>query len=133
MSTRRAKKGPANSRPLSFLSERYRQSRFRSRSSSASLSLSTSWTWTPIHPLLLPQIPAPTSVVSPPAPTTETGPDCGTKMRLRLESAATECDPEDCGMVSIRTLVPSITPSTAACCAAVGHGGAVLQFLLDPV
>ena len=33
--------------------------------------------------------------------------------RLRLESAATECEFDDCGMVSIRTLVPSTTPSTA--------------------
>jgi hypothetical protein len=76
---------------------------------------------------------APTSVVSPPAPTTATGTDCGTKMRLRLESAATECDPEDCGTVSIRTLVPSITPSTAAWSAAVGQGAVVLQFLLEAV
>ena len=35
------------------------------------------------------------------------------KMRLRLESAATECDPLDCGKLSISTLVPSTTPSTA--------------------
>ena len=35
-------------------------------------------------------------------------------MRLRLESAATECEFDDCGMVSISTLVPSTTPSTAS-------------------
>src|SRR2546430_5473824 len=39
------------------------------------------------------------------SPTIRTGADCGTKMRLRLESAATECEPDDCGTVSIRTLV----------------------------
>ena len=54
-------------------------------------------------------------------------------MRLRLESAATECEPDDCGTVSIRTLVPSITPSTAVCCDAAGHGAFVVQFLLEPV
>src|SRR3954470_20292675 len=94
-----------------------------------------------MQPLLLPQIPAPTPpspllvgpVVSPPLPTAATGALCGTKIRLRFESAATECEPEDCGMVSISTLVPSITPSTAACSAAVGHGAVVLQFLLEPV
>ena len=52
-------------------------------------------------------------VVSPPVPTTETGATCGTKMRLRLESAATECELADCGMASIRTLVPSTTPHRA--------------------
>jgi hypothetical protein len=72
---------------------------------------------------------APTAVVSPPAPTTEKGADCGTKMRLRLESAATECEPDDCGMVSIRTLVLSITPSTAAW----SGQPAGAQFLLEPV
>ena len=41
-------------------------------------------------------------------------PPAGTKIVLRLESASmTECEPDDCGMVSIRTLVPSITLSTA--------------------
>ena len=34
-------------------------------------------------------------------------------MRLRLESAATECELADCGMVSISTLVPSTTPSSS--------------------
>src|SRR5262245_14619485 len=97
-----------------------------------SRSYSTSWMKTPTHPLVLPQIPAPTFVVSPPT-TTATGADCGTKMRLRLESAATECEPDDWGMVSISTLVASITPSTAACWAAVGQGAVVLQFLLDAV
>src|SRR5207247_4490172 len=63
-----------------------------------------------MHPLVLPHICSPTVVVSPPAPTIRTGADCGTKMRLRLESAATECEPDDCGTVSIRTLVASITP-----------------------
>src|SRR2546423_10205997 len=38
---------------------------------------------------------------------------CGTKIRFRLASAATECEPEDCGMVSTRTLVMLMTPSTA--------------------
>jgi len=38
---------------------------------------------------------------------------CGTKIRFRLESAATECEPDDCGMVSTRTLVMLTTPSTA--------------------
>jgi hypothetical protein len=31
----------------------------------------------------------------------------------RQQSAATECEALDCGTVSISTLVPSITPSTA--------------------
>ena len=83
-------------------------------------------------PVIATADPAPTVVVSPPVPTTATGADCGTKMRLRLESAATECEPDDCGMVSIRTLVLSITPSTAAWVAAVGQGAVVLQFLLEP-
>ena len=67
------------------------------------------------------------------------GPDHGDRRRLRnedkvaLESAATECDPEDCGTVSIRTLVPSMTPSTAACWFAFGQGAVVLQFLLEAV
>jgi len=52
-------------------------------------------------------------VVSPPMPTTELGATCGTKMVLRLQSAATECEALNCGRVSISTLVPSITPSTA--------------------
>src|SRR5262245_40690983 len=97
-----------------------------------SWSYSTSWMKTPTHPLVLPQIPAPTFVVSPPI-IGIAGADCGTKMRFRLESAATECDPEDCGTVSIRTLVLSMTPSTAACWAAVGQGAVVLQFLLEAV
>jgi hypothetical protein len=45
------------------------------------------------------------------------GTDHCNRRRLRDEDevapAATECEPDDCGMVSINTLVPSITPSTA--------------------
>src|SRR5262244_3551996 len=76
-----------------------------------------------MHPLLLSQMPAPTVVVSPPAPTTATGATCGTKIRLRVKSVATECEPDDCGTVSIRTfLCASITPRTAFCWLAAGHG-----------
>src|SRR5207249_1758656 len=136
------KKGPALRRPVFNYALRVRTTRHPAQWSWSSLSRSRSWsspswsTWwmkTPTQPLVLPQIPAPTFVVSPPAPTTATGADCGTKMRLRLESAATECEPDDCGTVSIRTLVASITPSTAAWVAAVGQGAVVLQFLLEPV
>src|SRR5215470_10112069 len=38
---------------------------------------------------------------------------CGTKIKFRLESAATECEPDDCGMVSTRILEELTTPSTA--------------------
>src|SRR5262249_59352685 len=98
-----------------------------------------------MHPLLLSQMPWPTAVVSPPAPTTATGATCGTKIRLRVESAATECEPELCGIFSIRTLVLSTTPSTAVCPTDVALGAAVgqgvggfdptaydVQFLLAP-
>src|SRR5215831_14057265 len=68
-------------------------------------------------------MPAPTFVVSPPAPTTDTGATCGTKIRLRNVSVATECEPDDCGIFSIRRLVAaSTTPSTAFCWLALGHG-----------
>src|SRR5262249_18406066 len=76
-------------------------------------------------------MPAPTGVVSPPLPTTAAVPTCGTKIRLRLESAATECELEDCGTFSINVLVPaSITPSTAPPC---GQPAASPQSRLDPV
>src|SRR3954468_3689066 len=99
------------------------------RSSSSSRSRSTRCEHPAQQPVLLPHTPAPTAVVSPPVPTTETGADCGTKIRLRLESAATECEPDDCGIVSISTLVASITPRTAAC--AGQPEGAQLRF--EPV
>src|ERR1700675_1244668 len=105
-----------------------------SPSSSSSLPLTLCWK-TATHPLVAwPQRPAPTEVVSPPT-TTETGETCGTKIRLRLESAATECEPEPCGTVSISCLdLASITPSTAACWLAVAQlppgGGNTLQFRL---
>src|SRR5262249_44201800 len=55
---------------------------------------------------------------------------CGTKMRLRLESAATECEPDDCGMLSIRKLVSALTtPSTAPEASGEPAG---LGFLLAP-
>src|SRR6516225_1623235 len=68
-----------------------------------------------MHPAVPPQIAAPTVVTSPPLPTTLEGATCGTKMRLRVESAATECEFELCGIFSIRTLVLSTTPSWATC------------------
>ena len=75
-----------------------------------------------MHPFVVPQINWPTVGLPLTAPVKFWSPNgtavaldvytCGTKTRLRLESAATECEPDDCGIVSIRTLVPSITPST---------------------
>src|SRR5262249_38652615 len=42
------------------------------------------------------------------------------------EAAATECELEPCGIVSIRTLVEATTPSTAqTCCDPDGAGGAM--------
>src|SRR5580698_9885746 len=58
-----------------------------------------------------PQIPAPTVVVSPPTPTTATGATWGTKIRLSSESAATECEPDDCGIFSINVLASASTAS----------------------
>src|ERR1700692_1093691 len=88
-----------------------------------------------MHPLLVPQIPAPTAVVSPPLPTIATGATWGTKIRLSAESAATECEPDDCGTFSISLLASaSITPSTAACWLAAGQGDpGTLQSRLAPV
>src|SRR6266511_164714 len=78
------------------------------------------------------RLPAPTVVVSPPEPTTSKDPTCGTKIRLRLESAATEWEFCDCGIFSISTLVPSMTPS-AAPPAGDGQPLALPQALLEPV
>src|SRR5262244_2573106 len=70
-----------------------------------------------MQPLFPPQIPAPTVVVSPPAPTTALGATCGTKMRLRSESVATECDPVDCGTDSMKnTSSDPVTPLTLTLC-----------------
>jgi len=52
-------------------------------------------------------------VVSPPGPTTEAGATCGTQIRFLAASAATECELELCGMVSIRVPNELTTPSTA--------------------
>ena len=76
----------------------------------------------------------PTVVVSPPVPTTATGATCGTKIKFRFESAATECEPDDCRIFSISTLVPSITPSTGVCWLAAGQGlPETVQSRLEPV
>jgi len=52
-----------------------------------------------------------------------------------LESAATECELEDCGTFSINVFVPaSITPSTAFCWLALGQGDpGTAQSRFDPV
>src|SRR5580692_10110916 len=101
-----------------------------SLSATSFLPLTLCWN-TATHPLLVPQMPAPTGVVSPPLPTTAAVPTCGTKMKLPLDAAATECELEDCGTFSIKVLVAaSITPRTAPPC---GQPAASPQSRLDPV
>jgi hypothetical protein len=75
--------------------------------------------YTAMHPVIDPQMPAPTVLTSPPIPTTDFGATCGTKISFRRESAATECEAEDCGMASTKKfVVPLTTPSTAPPCMA---------------